>query len=527
MDECELKNVVTVHHSSTNFSMIGSDTFKDQKKGNGSLQVSILCGLIELTGPYLNNLDKGASRQSSFHWQCECQTAFKRLNTEQLLKNVRYNQMKTTGRIAYATHFVTQIQYGAAATFTFTKQLGETENEREVNTQLESVVRKFAKYLRKDPNVGGNCVDTSPENDKTIKFHYEGDYNLPNDVKHPTTYEEAIEFAKKFWSSLSKWMDKDPENENQSLGVPITVWLTPLVTMPRCHEAPVLRYEIPRWMASKCVSFMRDYDEVEDRLHGMLQDPLVKKLIPLEKKLQWFKECLDTFLEVLKLKLREIVVNFRSGQITALDSFRQLVSQIENEDFIFHYERLDGWLHRKFSELTLVKKIQQHIETKIGKRECLIFPSPETLKEKMTNYPAKFGYEFSFSFTARPEEFLERLKRTVIGTDIFNEIAISTETNNSNDKHWYESSSVFERIQSEIDIFVKLVKSNTNDEKFAITATDNYDENRVNQFPIIVHHNRERMFGLSAMEFCGCIVKDANQLGDGATTFSIGKRIPG
>lgn len=204
----------------------------------------------------------------------------------------------------------------------FSKQLGEKENEREVNTKLESVVKKFEKYLRKDQNVGGNCVDTSPENDKSIKFHYKGDYNLPNDVNHPKTYKEAIEFTKKFCSSSSKWTDKDPENENQSLGVPITVWLTPLVTIPGCHEASVLRYEIPRWMVSKCVSFMVDYDIVEDRLHEMLQNPLVKKLIPLEKKLQRFKENLDTYLEDLKLKLREIVVDFRSGQTTVLNSFQ-------------------------------------------------------------------------------------------------------------------------------------------------------------------------------------------------------------
>jgi hypothetical protein len=212
--------------------------------------------------------------------------------------------------------------------------------------------------------------------------------------------------------------------------------------------------------------------------------------------------------------LRKIVVDFRSGQTAALDSFRQLVSQIENEDFIFHYARFDGWLHRKFSELTLVKKIIQQIETEMGKRECLIFPSPEALTEKMTNPPVEFGQEFTFSSIARPEEFLERLKRTVIRTDIFNEFSISTETNNSYDKHWYESSSVFERIQSEIVIFVKLVKRNTNDEKFAfaITATDKYDESRVNQFPIIVHHKQEMLFGLSAMEFSNHILKDANQL---------------
>lgn len=188
------------------------------------------------------------------------------------------------------------------------------------------------------------------------------------------------------------------------------------------------------------------------------------------------------------------------------------MSQIENEDCTFHYERLDGWLHRKFSELILVMKIIQNIETKIGKKECLIFPSPEALTEKMTNPPVEFGFEFTFSSIIRPEEFFERLKRPVFGTDIFKKNSKGT-NNVLNDKHWYESSSVCERIQSEIVIFVKLVKRNTNDEKFtfAITATNKYDENRVNQFPIIFHHKQETLFGLSAMEFCNQIMKDANQ----------------
>ncbi len=189
------------------------------------------------------------------------------------------------------------------------------------------------------------------------------------------------------------------------------------------------------------------------------------------------------------------------------------MSQIENEDFTFHYERLDEWLHRKFSELTLVKKIIQNIETKIGKKECLFFPSPEALTEKMTNPPVEFGFKFTFSSITRPEEFLERLKRPVIGTDIFKKNSKGT-NNVLNDKHWYESSSVFERIQSEIVVFVKLVKRNTNKEKFtfAITATDKYDKNRVNQFPIIVHHKQETLFRLSAMKFCNHILKDVNQL---------------
>jgi hypothetical protein len=94
--------------------------------------------------------------------------------------NLRYPLIKTTGRIAYATHVVTQIQYGATATFTFTKPDGETEeNEQQENWQLESKVQQLAEYLKGDPNIEGNCIDTSPENDKTLNFILKAILNSP------------------------------------------------------------------------------------------------------------------------------------------------------------------------------------------------------------------------------------------------------------------------------------------------------------------------------------------------------------
>lgn len=204
--------MTTSRNPHTEFSLQTSDKLKkkfDELKTNSSLQ--ILSDKNKLDGS-TDDLEKkkNNSRQPSVKATLLLHTAVKKLTMDQLEEcYLRYPLIKTTGRIAYATHVVTQIQYGATATFTFTD--GETEeNEQQVNWQFESKVQQFAEYLKGDPNVGRHCIDTSPENDKRIKFHFKRDFKLPDDVTPPTTYEGAIEFAEKIFRCASDWMDKDP-----------------------------------------------------------------------------------------------------------------------------------------------------------------------------------------------------------------------------------------------------------------------------------------------------------------------------
>jgi ankyrin repeat protein len=319
-------------------------------------------------------------------------------------------------------------------------------------------------------------------------------------VDRPTTYKEAIEFAKKFLQFSSDWMAKDPANKKKSLGVPIKVWLYPLVLMQYVQGAPALRYEISLTFASQCVGIMENYSQVEDELVLMLEDPLLKKLCPLHKKLQLFQRCLTSFIAELKRKLGEIVVGIRSGQDSAADSFRHLTTRITNEQFPFNSNRLNQWLLKKHKELCIIRRFQDEAKNKLGNQQSKVnfFPSARTLQQQMSKFSVDFGFEFSFSYLALPELFLELLTQT-LDTDILNEI--STETNNLNDVLWCENSSICKRIEKEITIFAELVNENSNDEKFtfAMTAPDEYNEICANDFSIIFHHKQNRSFGWDAV----------------------------
>jgi hypothetical protein len=414
----DLKNVKTDRKAYTEFSIIASDKLTDkfeELKVNGSLQVSILCGKIKLSGS-ANYLDKtkSTSRQSSVHVKLKCRTAVKKLLMEHLDEsNLRYPQIQRSGMIGSATHLVTQIEYGAEATFTFTKKLSKTENEQEVNGQLKLDVDKFTKFLKGNANVGGKWADTNQENEDNIECHFQGDFELPNDVDRPITYKEAIVFAQKFLKFSSVWMAKDDADANKSLGVPITVWLYPLVLMQDAQGAPALRYEISVTLASQCVLIMDNYGEVEGTLVLMLEDPLVKMLSPLQKKLQLFQRCLTSFIADLKIKLGEMVVGIRSGKIK-VEEFSQLMSQISNEQFTFNSNRLERWIDQKDKELCLINRFQDEAKTKLGNNSKVhFFPSTRTLQQQMTKFPVDFGFEISFPSLALPEPFLLLLNQTL------------------------------------------------------------------------------------------------------------------
>ncbi len=81
-----------------------------------------------------------------------------------------------------------------------------------------------------------------------------------------------------------------------------------------------------------------------------------------------------------------MVVGIRSGQDTAADSFRQLMSRITNEQFPFNnFSRLDRWLDQKHKELCYIRKFQlMKLKIKIRKSKQKFFVAlpPERCKSK-------------------------------------------------------------------------------------------------------------------------------------------------
>ena len=169
-----MKNVKT-ERKKTELWIIASDklTEKFEKlKVNGSLQISILGGNIELAEGLANYLNKKRTntRQSSIHVKFQYNTAIKELTMDQLDdSNLNYPHLQRNGRIGSATHVVTQIQYGAEAILTFTKTLSETEDEQVVNGQLQLGANTLLKLLKGNAKVHGESEDNFKEIENNLK----------------------------------------------------------------------------------------------------------------------------------------------------------------------------------------------------------------------------------------------------------------------------------------------------------------------------------------------------------------------
>jgi ankyrin repeat protein len=492
--------VKTSRNDNTKFSIIASDKLTDKFEKldlSGSLQISILGGKIKVlaegSADYLNK-KRSNKRQSSIHVTFQYKTAIKTLTMDQLDdSNLNHPNLQTSGRIGSATHVVTQIQYGAEATLTFTKTITETEDEQEVNGQLKLSAETFIKCLKGNANVRGDLEDTSRERENHIECHFQGDFKFPPHIPIPTTYEEAIEFAKKFIQLSTESVAKDADGI-QPLGVPIFVWLYPLVLMKDAQNAQALRYEISSTLASECVRIMQNYEDVEDKVHYMLEDPLVKNLRPFQEKIKRFQQYLKSFRAELKMKLGEMVVDIRSGK-AKVDAFSQFLNRISNTNFPFNANHLDGWMTKKHKELCMMKRFQDEATSKINNRDKVnIFPSTEKLQEQMTKFPVEFGFELTFTWLAREEIILEQLNQTLDTEDLITS-EIPT-TSNSNDVLWFENNFIIERIQKEIVVFAELANNYSNDKKFAfaITAHEKYKEIYASQFSIIFHNKHKRIF---------------------------------
>jgi hypothetical protein len=236
---------------------------------------------------------------------------------------------------------------------------------------------------------------------------------------------------------------------------------------------------------------MEDYDKVEGQISYMFNDPLATKLNPFYKKIQDFNQHYSAFRVDLQSKLREMVINIRSG-LGSVDSFKQLLTQISSETFTFNSNRLSQWLEEKHDEVCVMRRIQNQLTAhQIGLTDRVaLFPSAEALQEQMTNQSVNFGFELAFSSLAHPEPFLDLMSNQ---TDV---------TTMNNEHLWYNNDEILKRIEKEIGVFAKLIQSKYSDLKFAfaITAPDQYDETVASESSIIVHQQQRKTYGWEAIQ---------------------------
>lgn len=465
-----LKNTTITRNESAIYSLIAPADLTDkflELNTNGSLQINIITGVVEPKGSadYLMKR-KQTLNESSVHIRCYCNTAF---------KQVDFNQLEDIPKNSKATHVVTQIQYGSESTFTLTKRY-DVKDEQKTADQL-AVCGSHLLDVLKGSTVPSNGTKSN------IECLFKSDFQLPKNVKHPTTYEDAIQFASKLIQISFDSMVKDSTAGNEPLGSACIVWLYPIVLMPGGERAPALQNEINRTMASECVRYMQGYDQVDIKLDYMIKDPLVAQLKPFQEKLQDFRNYFSKFQMELKTKLRELVVNIRSG-VDTIASFKTLMARLGNEQFAYHPNRLSLWLEDKHKELCTMRRFHEQITSHqlVYTERVMLFPMAEMLHQQTTKFTVRFAYQLAFASLARPEPFLDIVKYQTLLTDGVKYQPLLTDgvsdIPSDTAKLWCDMNDVVKRIEKEINIFAELIqeKTDVNGFTFAITAPDGYSD---------------------------------------------------
>jgi hypothetical protein len=116
----------------------------------------------------------------------------------------------------------------------------------------------------------------------------------------------------------------------EALGIPCTVWLHPLVSLPGCECAPKLYWDFTPDQAINSIKIIEDLDKIRKKLdinffyflfwlrggHTLLDDCRLKK------------EFINQLRSDSTAELREMIVKIRSGLIP-IDCFNNKISSIE------------------------------------------------------------------------------------------------------------------------------------------------------------------------------------------------------
>ena len=398
--------------ASTKHKFIVSDKYCEKFKKievNGSMKLSIMCGLIKTTGSssYLSD-KKSTSHECAIHVRCEFLNQVKQLNT--LILTEEQIGVVKNAMARGATHFVSKIHYGAGVTLMLKKSISEEKDESNAEAQLKAQLKlnacgdAFLKCLEKgDINSEGRYVASNNVNTMDIECELQCDCEI-SDLIPPTTFEGALEFASKLSPKLSQ-----VTNDDEPPGVPCIVWLQPLSSLPQIKADPIVLHKIDDFWVGKYTQLVEQYDELENEVNDMLNGDLLKyKLTPVSKKLEEFKMLLTSFRKKLEAEIQNLTVAVVSGQKDdkSLEQLLKLFTSADKDNFAFHPKALGQWLKEKHIEICTVKRITDKILS--GPYQALAFPDQRKLQEEMSKVNCTLV--FNFTSLARPEPFLKRME---------------------------------------------------------------------------------------------------------------------
>ncbi|RVE59241.1 hypothetical protein OJAV_G00186440 [Oryzias javanicus] len=343
---------------------------------DASLNASFMGGLIEVGGSahYLNDKKK-SKNQSRVTLHYKVTTEYDRLNVTQLKsKNMQISDaIKSRG----ATHVVTGILYGASAVFVFDSEKMDSSDVQKIEGSMQAVIKKIPMIdIEGKADIKLSDEDKDVTNKFSCKFH--GDFILSS---NPSTFEDAV----KTYIQLPKLLGETLENT-----VPVKVWLTSLKNLDLSDEE--LKADISVSLVRKAENALNDMREIEMRCNDALDENVVKKLPPIQRKLKSFLDCCEDYTDSLKLKMKRMFPAIRDGKEDE-ESVHKAFDDLKKSPF--SQENLDKWLdnvEREINVLTSCVDIMEGIKIVSHESEldrevlasgvedalCFVFTSLET-----------------------------------------------------------------------------------------------------------------------------------------------------
>ncbi|XP_072574571.1 stonustoxin subunit alpha-like [Paramormyrops kingsleyae] len=323
----------------TEFDVIASDSVEDKTGAlnvDASLKASFLGGLIEVDGSakYLKDT-KASKKQARVTLKYKTTTKFKQLSMSHLGRgNVKHPYVFEKG---IATHVVTAVLYGAQAFFVFDREVSESEDQQNIEGNLQVMIKKISK-LSIEGEASLKLTDSDKATVDKLSCKFYGDFALK---QNPVSFQDAVNV----YTTLPALLGENGEN-----AVPVRVWLLPLEIIDS-SAARIVR-QISVSLVNQTQSMIDDFNEIEMQCNDIKTRKIIKYFPKIDEKVKFFKDMCLMYKSVFQSSLSRILPSIRGGRKDECELADILTKK---EQSPFNSNKLKKWLDCKEEEMSLLQ----------------------------------------------------------------------------------------------------------------------------------------------------------------------------
>ncbi|XP_060719368.1 verrucotoxin subunit beta-like isoform X2 [Tachysurus vachellii] len=305
----------------TEFTVATSDTIQTQQskqlKVDGELKLSLLCGIISVSGAarYFNDTKKSFIQQRlTLHYKTT--TKFEQLTMEHLAQGqIDHHELFDHDM---ATHVVVAVLYGADAYFVLDKEMNLSDETKDVqgDVKIAADKLKFLCFTGAQVELNMNEHEKAAVGQMNCTFY--GDFKLSS---NPTTFEGAV----KVYHDLPKML-----GENGEHAVPVKVWLYPLDKLDSRAAKP--QRNISTDLIRAVESVIEDLNATSMRCGDLMEDTVAKTFGTFHNLVQDFQKFCTEYKKDFMINLRSILPEIRGGK-TDIKDLSELLESHEKSPF--------------------------------------------------------------------------------------------------------------------------------------------------------------------------------------------------